>query len=305
MKKASKGNFEVVKQDTPKAPTIMNRRQKQKVSDLIKLLRINYNKLMMKKKEISNEEKHALVDESIKHIADKYVELLYKHDGCRLLQALLKYGNKPQRELVTDKIKEHFIHLMTSKYSHYLASKLYYFAPREDQKAFLRSEVAGSMQKLIMHAYAAEVVEYIYCQSDDNQRIEMVIGLYGNYFLLLKDFINEENKKPNSAKLRLKTFLELKPNLTQGIMDKLENVVQRLVEKGMIRHSIVQAILLDYISCQPDKEKLKLLAEMMKEKLPALLASRPGLAVACGIFNVLDAKDRKLAIKALPVVEML
>ncbi len=132
MKKASKGNFEVVKQDTPKAPTIMNRRQKQKVSDLIKLLRINYNKLMMKKKEISNEEKHALVDESIKHIADKYVELLYKHDGCRLLQALLKYGNKPQRELVTDKIKEHFIHLMTSKYSHYLASKLYYFAPRDD-----------------------------------------------------------------------------------------------------------------------------------------------------------------------------
>jgi hypothetical protein len=55
------------------------------VSDLIKVLRINYNKLMMKKKEIPNEEKHALVDESIKHIGEKYVDLLYKHDGCRLL----------------------------------------------------------------------------------------------------------------------------------------------------------------------------------------------------------------------------
>lgn len=73
----------------------MNRRQKQKVSDLIKTLRINYNKLMMKKKEIANEEKHKLVDESILQIADKYTELIYKHDGCRLLQALLKYGNKP------------------------------------------------------------------------------------------------------------------------------------------------------------------------------------------------------------------
>jgi hypothetical protein len=39
--------------------------------------------------------------------------------------------------------------------------------------------------------------------------------------------------------------------------------------------------------------------------LPALLASRPGLNVACAIFNILDAKDRKAAIKALPVVEML
>jgi hypothetical protein len=44
---------------------------------------------------------------------------------------------------------------------------------------------------------------------------------------------------------------------------------------------------------------------MVKEKLPALLASRAGLNVACGIFNILDAKDRKSAIKSLPVVEMI
>jgi hypothetical protein len=42
----------------------------------------------------------------------------------------------------------------------------------------------------------------------------------------------------------------------------------------------------------------------MKEKLPALLASREGLGVACGVFNVLDAKDRKVALKTLPVGEM-
>lgn len=200
---------------------MVTRRQKQKVSDLIKLLRINYNKLMMKKKEISNEEKHKLVDESITHIGEKYADLLYKHDGCRLLQALLKYGNKPQRIMVTDKIKEHFTHLMTSKYAHYLASKLYYHAPLPEQKAFLRAEVAGQMQKLIMHAFASEVVEYIYCQSDDQQRMEMVIGLYGNYFLLLKDFLNEKK----DGKVTLKEFLELKPNLRQGIMGKLEGVV--------------------------------------------------------------------------------
>jgi len=99
--------------------------------------------------------------------------------------------------------------------------------------------------------------------------MEMVIGLYGNYFLLLKDFINE-----HKGKLQLKTFLEQKPNLTQGIMLKLETVVQRLVEKGLTKHSIVQAILNDYVQNQPDKEKLKILGEMIKEKLPALLASR-------------------------------
>ena len=42
----------------------------------------------------------------------------------------------------------------------------------------------------------------------------------------------------------------------------------------------------------------------MKEKLPALLSSKEGLNVACGLFNILDAKDRKIALKSLPVTEM-
>lgn len=55
---------------------------------------------MMKKKEIPNEEKHIIVNECIQLINGKYSELCYKHDGCRILQALVKYGNRPQRELV-------------------------------------------------------------------------------------------------------------------------------------------------------------------------------------------------------------
>lgn len=129
----------------------------------------------------------------------------------------------------------------------------------------------------------------------------MMLGLYGNYFLLLKEFINDSKQ----VKANLKTFLELKPNLAPGILEKLEPVVNKLVEKGLTRHSIVQAILNDYIECQPDKEKLQQLAELLKEKLPALLASIEGLNVACALFTILDAKDRKNAIKSLPVVEML
>jgi hypothetical protein len=82
-------------------------------------------------------------------------------------------------------------------------------------------------------------------------------------------------------------------------------VVSKLVEKGLSRHSIVQAIVLDYVQCQTDREKLRFLADSVKEKLPSLLASKAGLKAACGLFNVLDAKDRKAAIKGVPVEEML
>jgi hypothetical protein len=47
------------------------------------------------------------------------------------------------------------------------------------------------------------------------------------------------------------------------------------------------------------------MAFAIKEKIPSLLASKPGLSVACGIFSILDAKDRKIVVKSLPVEEML
>jgi len=45
----------------------------------------------------------------------------------------------------------------------------------------------------------------------------------------------------------------------------------------------------------------------MKEKLPTLLASKQGLYVACALFSVLDAKDRKVVVKSIqePLKEMI
>ena len=43
----------------------------------------------------------------------------------------------------------------------------------------------------------------------------------------------------------------------------------------------------------------------MKEKIPALLASLKGLKVACALFNILDAKSRKVVVKNMPIGEMI
>lgn len=60
----------------------------------------------MKKKEMSGDEKHAIVQECIDSIGEKYEALCYKHDGCRVLQSLVKFGNRPQRILIVDKLKD-------------------------------------------------------------------------------------------------------------------------------------------------------------------------------------------------------
>ncbi|CDW78334.1 pumilio domain-containing protein kiaa0020 homolog [Stylonychia lemnae] len=302
--------FEVVKQDEPQkytkknfnkptgAPGTMNRRQKQKVSDLIKKLRVNYNKLIIKNrdKRMEKGEKCELVKECIELIGLKFEELLYKHDGCRILQALLKYGNKEQKTKVVESIKPHYLHVMSQKYSHYLASKAYLHAPMPEQKQYFRTTVTTEINKYIIHAYASEVIEYIYGLSTDQEKREMVFSFYGNYFLLLKEV---EEDGINTKNITLKEFLDKKPQLADQILHKLEKVSQKVVEKGLTRHTIVQAILYDFFKTAKDVERLKNIADSLKEALPTLLASYKGLYVACACFNLLDAKDRKTVIKSL------
>ena len=163
------------------------------------------------------------------------------------------------------------------------------------------------MNKLVLHAFASEVVEYIYsqCQSDRERR-EMVFSLYGNYSLVLEEVFPEGHAYGDQNPL--KVFMEKKPQIAANILTKMEPMGQKLVEKGNSRHSFVQAVLLDYVECQAVAEdgisKLKFLADLLKEKMPAILASKEGLRVACALFNLLEAKDRKAVVKSLPADEM-
>jgi hypothetical protein len=128
----------------------------------------------------------------------------------------------------------------------------------------------------------------------------MVFSFYGNYFLLLKEVESQTPATKEAQKqLSLKDFLTKKPNLADSILHKLEKVTNKLIEKGLMRHTIVQAILYDfYQNCQ-DQERIKNVNDLLKEKLPSLLASNQGLYVACACFTMLDAKDRKSVLKTL------
>lgn len=132
----------------------------------------------------------------------------------------------------------------------------------------------------------------------------MIFSVYGNYALVLDEVFPAETSCNEVNALKL--FMKQKPQIASNILTKLEPMVAKLIEKGNQRHSFVQAIMLDYVQCQIDTdiEKVKYLADLVKEKIPALLACKEGLQVACGLFNLLDAKDRKIVVKSLPTAEM-
>lgn len=63
----------------------------------------------------------------------------------------------------------------------------------------------------------------------------MVYSFYGQYFLLLKTLDTSLTGKAQS----LKDFVSAKPQLAEPILEKIEGIVQKLVEKGMSRHTVV------------------------------------------------------------------
>jgi len=85
----------------------------------------------MKKRDLVDtaENKQVLVKECIEMIKDKFSELIYKHDGCRIIQAMIKHGSMDQKSFIIDQIKAYTVQLMSQKYSNHLAQKAYYYAP--------------------------------------------------------------------------------------------------------------------------------------------------------------------------------
>jgi hypothetical protein len=49
----------------------------------------------------------------------------------------------------------------------------------------------------------------------------------------------KETRDEAGQSVTLKKFIELKPQLGEGILNKLEGVVQKLLDKGLARLSIV------------------------------------------------------------------
>lgn len=87
---------------------------------------------------------------------------MLKHDGCRILQAVIKYGTKEQKLKIITDLKDKFSSLMTQKYAHYLASKMYLHAPTAELKQFFRLEINKDITKLITHTVRAFYFSYLY-----------------------------------------------------------------------------------------------------------------------------------------------
>lgn len=223
-------------------------------------------------------------------IDGEFKEFSKKHDGSRVLQALLKYGSANQREVVIKALKSEFVAMMNEKYSHHICLKILKFCPNQckgDRREMI-VQVLDKMSVLIMHMLASEIIDGLYQQASPEEKSEMVHAFYGKFFIVMQQ----------GGYKSLKEMVENKPNLKTEILVHLESLIHKLIDKGLIRHQIVQAIIWDFFEVASTSQQNEI-ANLLQEKFPALLLSTEGLKVAVAMFMISSAKDRKKIVKQL------
>ncbi|PAA85672.1 hypothetical protein BOX15_Mlig004301g2 [Macrostomum lignano] len=228
----------------------------------------------------------------------KLAELAAAHDTGRVLEAVLKRGSDQQRWLIFEELKDQLVALAKSKYGRFVAQKLLKYGAKE-QRAYVFRAIEGRTPELLKHRFASELVETAYNEfANAAQRAAILQEFFGPELALFK----------STSIVRLKDALATKrPGL---VMQHLQQHLLALTQKDLIRHSLVQHLLLEYLEeavpagasgCQgnADASAVASLMENLRENLVPMLHTREGVKVALLVVRHLSHKDLKRALKSM------
>lgn len=78
-----------------------------------------------------------------------YSGLIYKHDGCRIVQQMIKHGSYAQKETIITAILAHIVQLMQQKYSFHLVCRAYFYAPTKALRKEFHKHINSNICRFI------------------------------------------------------------------------------------------------------------------------------------------------------------
>ena len=218
-----------------------------------------------------------------------HVESLIKNDGSRIVQTIVKYGTKEQREAIINELKGHFVELAKNAYGKHIITKLMQSTPTG--RAAIIGEFQGKLLACLKHQHASSVVDTIYSDyCKVAQRNDMMHEFYGKQFTMFADY----------AGLSLEAILERCPDRKQQIVEKLRKAVDGVLSKestNLVHHSVVHRLILDYVRHE-DVNKLRAWTPTIVDSLMEIVHTEDGAKAVVLLTAVAGAKERKALIKA-------
>ncbi|CAI9119004.1 OLC1v1020651C1 [Oldenlandia corymbosa var. corymbosa] len=242
----------------------------------------------MRRRDITKEDKS---HEALSKMKGKIPEIAISHVSSRVLQTCVKYCSLDERNAIFEELKSQVISLATNKYAVYLLNKMLDSASKEQLAAFI-SSLHGHVATLLRHTVGSLVVEHAYCVGNARQKQSLLMELYSPELRLFKDLasINETRLLDVISKLQLQK---------SSVSRHLSAVLQPILEKGILDHSIIHKALMEYLTIADKNVMVYIIQQLSGPLLVRMIHTKEGSHIAILCIKHGDAKDRKKIIKGM------
>ncbi|GLT45729.1 hypothetical protein SLA2020_195390 [Shorea laevis] len=245
----------------------------------------------MRRRNIAKEERSNLISEALQKMKGKIPEIAGSHVSSRVLQTCVKYCSPTERDAVFEELRPHFLSLACNTYAVHLVKKMLDNASKT-QLAGVISYLHGHVASLLRHMVGSVVIEHAYQIANATQKQELLLELYSTELQLFKDLTSTKESRLEDVISKL--------GLQKGsVLRHMSSVIQPILEKGIVDHSIIHRLLIEYLSMADKSSAADIIQQLSGPLLVRMIHTREGSRIGMVCLKHGTAKERKKIIKGM------
>ena len=217
--------------------------------------------------------------EALQKMKGKIPEIAGSHISSRVLQTCVKHCSQAERDAVFEELRPHFLSLSYNAYSVHLLKKMLDNASKKQLAGFI-STLRGHVAPLLRHMVGSVVVEHAYELSNAAQKQELLSELYSTELQLFKDLVSLKESRLLDVISKL--------GLQKGSVSRhMTSVIQPILEKGIVDHSIIHRVLLEYFSVADQSSVTDIIQQLSSPLLVRMIGTKDGakIGILCAKYG--------------------
>ncbi|XP_039000245.1 LOW QUALITY PROTEIN: pumilio homolog 24-like [Hibiscus syriacus] len=245
----------------------------------------------MRRRNIAKEDRSKLITEALQKMKGKIPEIAGSHVSSRVLQTCVKHCLQTERDAVFSELQPHILTLSCNAYAVHLVKKMLDAASKK-QLAGVISSLRGHVASLLRHMVGSVVIEHAYQLGNASQKQELLMELFSTELHLFKDLtsIKESRLIDVISKLGLQK---------SSVLRHMSSVIQPILEKGIVDHSIIHRVLVEYLSIADQSSAADIIQQLSGPLLVRMIHTREGSKIGMLCVKHGSAKERKKIIKGM------
>ncbi|MFH4974517.1 hypothetical protein AB6A40_001226 [Gnathostoma spinigerum] len=243
----------------------------------------------IRNRQCREEDRERYVSELCGLVKGKAKEFIYAHDTSRVFECLLNQKRPGIRNMLFEELKPELLKMIKSSYAKFFVIGMLKVGTPQ-QRSTVYESIRGNCVSLMRNSSSAKVLETFYNDyARLQERSEIIAEFYSKEAALFKH-VNHERI------LSLEEIIAEDPSKKQSMMNYMQDLLRNIVPKSQINLSLTHHLLYDFIT-HCDKEQLTEMVDLLKDRIPMIVHTWRGAAVALRCIWNATSKERKLIVK--------